>query len=94
MKGLIEIFERKEREEIKLTDFLKDMYKIEEKEEEINEQKYILENLNHQLLQEIINFKNYRENDLLNIMKKFLKDKAENNLETGQIFDFMFNKND
>jgi len=94
LKGLIEIFERKEREEIKLTDFLKDMYKIEEKEEEINEQKYILENLNHQLLQEIINFKNYRENDLLNIMKKFLKDKAENNLETGQIFDFMFNKND
>ncbi len=70
---------------------LKDKYRTEEKENEINNQKYLLENLNHQLMQEIINFKNLRENDLLNIIKKFLKDKAESNSETGQIFDFGIN---
>ncbi len=91
MKGLIEIFDRKEKEENKLAELVKHKDRTEEKENEINDQKFTLENLNHQLLQEISNFKNTRENDLLNIIKKFLKDKAENNIETAQIFDIGFN---
>jgi hypothetical protein len=91
LKGLIEIFDRKEKEENKLAELVKHKDRTEEKENEINDQKFTLENLNHQLLQEISNFKNTRENDLLNIIKKFLKDKAENNIETAQIFDIGFN---
>ena len=53
---------------------------------EINEQYHFLDNLNRQLAEEINIFKNTRENDLLLILKKFLKDKYEINNDISEIF--------
>ena len=86
MKGLIEIFERKEIEENKLLSLQKDE-RTDDVEREIDAQKGNLEKLNEQLLNEIVNFKMLRENDLLKIINKFLKDKSDCNEEIGQIFE-------
>ena len=94
LKGLIEIFDRKERLETEISFLLKELNRTEERENEINELKYFLENLNQQLVYEIYNFKSLRENDLLNIIKKFFKDKAESNIEIAQIFDINYNFKD
>jgi hypothetical protein len=53
---------------------------------EINEQFHLLDNLNRQLAEEINIFKNTRENDLMLILKKFLRDKYEINNEITEIF--------
>jgi hypothetical protein len=53
---------------------------------EINEQYHFLDHLNRQLAEEINIFKNTRENDLLLILKKFLKDKFEINNDISEIF--------
>lgn len=86
LKGLIEIFDRKEKEEAKLNTLQKDRERTEEKENELNEQKFLLESMNEQLELEISNFKLNRENDLLEIIKKFFRNKAENNNDIKQIF--------
>ena len=86
MKGIIEIFERKEQEEAKLNLFLKEE-RTEDKEKEIIEQKEILDSLNKQLSEEISNFKATRENDLLAIIKKFFRDKYDCNTDISQIFE-------
>lgn len=86
MKGLIEIFDRKEKEENKLALLFKEQ-RTEEKEVEIGDQKFLIESLNKQLCEEITNFKLNRENDLLLILKKFFKDKAECNRDISHIFD-------
>lgn len=84
MTGLIEIFERKEREGNKLVRLEKEDHCDDRLE--INEQFHLLDNLNRQLAEEINIFKNTRENDLMLILKKFLRDKYEINNEISEIF--------
>jgi hypothetical protein len=81
----MEIFDRKELEEEKLNLLIKEE-RNEEKEKEIYDQKFHLDNLNKQLGEEILFFKTSRENDLLLILKKFFREKTESNTEITQIF--------
>ena len=84
LSGLIEIFDRKEKELLKL-----DKLEKEDRGDEridINEQYLLFENLNLQLAEEINIFKLTRENDLMLILKKFLKEKSEINNEISEIF--------
>jgi hypothetical protein len=46
-----------------------------------------MEKLNEQLLDEITNFKMNRENDLLQIINKFIRDKSDCNSDISQIFE-------
>lgn len=90
LKGLIDIFDRKEAEERTLSD----MSKLDRNEDNINNlhnQKKLVENLNLQLADEISNFKSSRENDILMIINKFFKDKYELNNDISKIFDTHIN---
>jgi hypothetical protein len=53
----------------------------------LSNQKALIENLNIQLMDEITNFKLNRENDILKIINRFLRDKNDLNNEISQIFD-------
>jgi hypothetical protein len=56
-------------------------------ERDIELQKSHLHNLNQQLIDEISNFKLFREIDLLKIINNFIRNKADCNSEISHIFD-------
>jgi hypothetical protein len=85
LKGLIEIFDRKEKHENAL-EVLQKEARTAENQADIEEGKVFLERFNKELQDEIRTFKLEREEDLLRIMKKFFKDKADNAKEIAKIF--------
>ena len=66
---------------------------IDDKPKEINELEIILENFHRQLLEEIQNFKNLRQKDLLNIMKKFFTEKFDFDVQVAKVYDNSNNNN-
>jgi len=86
--GLKEIFERKEQLDEKLLK-LKSEQSNDILEKEITNLGNIIKNLVEQLLDEINNYKEYRENDLQSIFEKFF---SEKHILTTDIFKIYNNK--
>lgn len=83
--GLIEIFARKENIEKKLAELQAEVRR-DEIENQIIECKACKDDLIKQLKEEINDFKQNRENDVIDIIKKFFKDKYELNKNISESF--------
>jgi hypothetical protein len=76
LQGIVEIFQRKK----EMDDSVNELSKIGCYEnDELDEKKNFQLELDKQLSDEIMNFRTKREEDLLKIVQKFLRDKLETN---------------
>jgi len=91
LKGLLDIFNRKSNEEVILTDLMMLAQAGNEVKKELEDQDEKLEKFYKELSFEIKNFKTKRENDLLQIIKKFFKDKYDCNSAIKKIFEVQRN---
>lgn len=86
MEGLIEIFERKKVQEAIYQKLQKSEGVSNLKENGLAFQKELINNLIDQFNDEIDNFKANDENDIVNIIHKFFKDKLETNTDIAEIY--------
>lgn len=86
MEGLIEIFERKKVQDSIYHKLLKGEGVTTTKENDLAIQKELMDNLIEQFNDEIDNFKEISENDIVNIINKFLRDKLESDADIAEIY--------
>lgn len=83
---MIEIFERKKVQDSIYHKLLKGEGVTTTKENDLAIQKELMDNLIEQFNDEIDNFKEISENDIVNIINKFLRDKLESDADIAEIY--------